>query len=106
MKFLAGQLKSDEFIYLTTPNFFSRANVSLMAMRRNPQPIFPASYKREETVHFHVREYCMSELLSICSEAGLGVFAFYFSDCWDKGSPGLDSMAEDERKNLVIVAKR
>lgn len=94
---LIERLAPSGSLYLTTPNFFSRRNLSWIALRKNPQAIFP---KSNEDAHHHTREFCMSEMFPLIEEAGGTVAAWYFSDCWDH-----DGVDEHELANMIFVVR-
>ncbi len=84
-------------LYLTTPNCFRYGTLAAIAWRRNPQPPLPTS---NSDGHYHVREYCMSELLSAVEQAGGEVCSWHFSGCWDAAD-----LPADELGNLVVTAR-
>jgi SAM-dependent methyltransferase len=93
------------YLYLTTPNFFSRHHLNEIAERMNPQHVFPRGGNAETAYHF--RELCMSELLEFVGEAGGEVAGFYFSDCWEDRELAAElERSPDQRSNLVLVARR
>ena len=75
--FLLRHLKEDGEVILTTPNLFSRSKMRRISKRKNPLELFPASYIRADAPHFHVREYCMSEILSIIEACGGSIRTFF-----------------------------
>ena len=92
-------------LYITTPNVFSRHRLNEIERRINPQAVFPLD--GNEGVHFHHREFCMSELLDFVREAGATVTGFYFSDCWESEEQAR-ALADtpDQRSNMVVTARR
>jgi SAM-dependent methyltransferase len=65
ISFLLKHLTPRGHVILTTPNLFSRGKLQLISQRKNPLPPYPAEYKRDDAPDFHIREYCMSEMLSM-----------------------------------------
>jgi 2-polyprenyl-3-methyl-5-hydroxy-6-metoxy-1,4-benzoquinol methylase len=102
IKFLLKHLTPSGHIILTTPNLFSRGKLQLMSQRRTPLPPYPAIYKRVDAPHFHVREYCMGEMLSMIDEAGGNIEGFFFSGCWD--SPTIREVTPShELSNMCFI---
>jgi SAM-dependent methyltransferase len=97
---LLGRLKPDGYLYLTTPNFFRRENLQKLARLDNPQPWFPRQGGNWDAHHHH-REYAPRELVEIIREAGGGVAAFHYSDCWET-EPNVPMV---EWSSLVVVAE-
>lgn len=102
LKFLLHQLTDTGHTIVTTPNLFSRHKLHLIAERKNPLPAYPIEYGKAEAPHFHVREYCMSEILSMIETAGGRIESFFFSNCWDSPDNS-DMMPENELGNMVFV---
>lgn len=98
-KQLGQLLRQKGFIYLTTPNFFSRANMTRLQNLENPSPMYPPSGGNWDA-HYHFREYSLKELLELVQQARLNVESWYFSDCWDTD---VTKLAECERGNLVLL---
>jgi hypothetical protein len=107
-RFLIRHLSDDGYLVLTTPNFFSRQKLLMMRQRINPQPAFPTGYKVGYSPGFHVREYCMSELLSLIEAAGGIPATFFFSACWDGEplKPADNDVFDDTRSNLMVIATK
>jgi len=105
IKFLLRQLRTGGYIYITTPNIFKRQNVNSIARRMNPLMLYPESYTIDDAFMFHVREYCMGELLNIACSAGGLVAAFYFSSCWDDPLVA-SAMPSHELGNLVVLIQK
>ena len=105
ISFLLKHLTPRGRAIITTPNLFSRGKLRRISERRNPLPPYPVDYKKTDSPHVHVREYCMSELLSMIDEAGGDIEAFFFSGCWDP--PALrDVTPEHERGNMCFIFVR
>ena len=83
LRFLLRHLTDVGRVIVTTPNLLSRSKLNLISQRRSPLPPYPANYGRAEALHFHIREYCMGELLGMVGEIGGEVEAYFFSGCWD-----------------------
>jgi SAM-dependent methyltransferase len=102
MRFLLRHTTKQGKIMITTPNCFSHNKLAMIAVRKNPQPIYPEQYSVKDSPHFHVREYSMGELLELVEQAGGQSQAFFFSDCWD--DPSLRAVIPyAERSNMVVV---
>jgi len=102
LRFLVNQITPDGYVIVTTPNLFSQHKLQAIGSRKNPLPPYPLDYGRAEAPHFHVREYCMSEMLIMIEAAGAKIRAFFFSDCWDPPS-GENTIPEHELGNLFLV---
>lgn len=105
LRFLLEQVDPSGYLVMTTPNYFKAANLRKTALRQNPQPIYSETAQPGRDVSYHVREYCMSELLQFCCDAGGKVFAFRFSSCWDTPEATPD-LPVDQLRNLFVVAQR
>lgn len=105
IKFLLKHLAPDGYVLLTTPNLFSRGKMRLISERKNPLLAYPIDYTQADAPHFHVREYCMSEMLSMVEAAGGRNVAFSFSGCWDPPATR-DQMPAHELGNLFILFQR
>lgn len=90
------------WIYVSTPNFFSRKNLIKISNRENPCSVYPRAGENWD-FHHHHREYEMGELLKFLTQAGLKVRGFYFSSCWDEDP---SHIPDEELGNLVVVAQR
>jgi hypothetical protein len=90
-------------LYLTTPNFFRKENMALIAQRENPQEVYPAGDDNWDA-HHHYRELCAQEMIRFIESAGGVCRAFYYSDCWDEDDP--EERAIHERSNMVFVISR
>jgi SAM-dependent methyltransferase len=102
LRFLLRQLTETGHAVVTTPNLFSRDKLKLISERKNPLPAYPINYGRAEAPHFHVREYCMSEMLSMIKAAGGRIQSFFFSDCWDSFNERGD-ISDHELGNMFFV---
>lgn len=103
---LLSQLREQGILYITTPNFLSRANRRALTDGRNPQPFYPGSDANWDR-HHHFREYTMRELIEVVHAAGGEVYAAYYSACWDHGPDAADGPPPaDQRANLVVLARR
>ncbi len=94
-------LNNQGYLYITTPNFFSKKNRLLMKKWENPQEVYP-SQNGNWDAHHHYREYAQKELFRFIENAGGKVLAFYFSDCWD--SESIEICAE--KSNMVFLIKK
>jgi hypothetical protein len=103
--FLIRHLTDEGYLIITTPNFFSLKNLDLIQRRFNPQPIYPAKYTAQDAPHFHVREYCLNELLQMAEKAGGIPVGFFFSACWDDDQL-CNNLPHELRGNLCIVVRR
>jgi len=103
LKELLNLLNDNGSLYLTTPNFYSKRNLDLIALRENPQAVYPEADGNWDA-HHHFREYCAKELLAMIEKAGGETTRFYYSNCWDneKGS----NYPVEQRENLVFVIER
>ncbi len=101
LKQLLILIKANGYIYLSTPNFFRKANLEKISDKINPQAIYPAGDDNWDAHHHH-REYCLSEMLGFISQAGGQTKAFYFSDCWDNDT----QLTEPEFSNMVFVIQK
>jgi SAM-dependent methyltransferase len=101
LSFLIRGLAPSGFLVVTTPNFFSGANVWRMERLINPQPVLPASVRRGEEVQHHVREYSMSELLLMSEEAGGRPLTYFFSAPWEPTPPESPELGA----NLTVVVQ-
>jgi hypothetical protein len=99
---LLNLLNDEGHLYLTTPNFYRKQNLSLIQARHNPQPVYPGAQANWDA-HFHHREYCLKELLAMIEQAGGKTARFYFSACWDGRA---ENLPMEERGNLVFVIKK
>jgi len=99
---LVARLRSNGFLYLTTPNFLSHAHLEAVASGSNPCAIYPQA-GRNWDAHHHYREYEAVELAQFVKQSGAQIAAFDFSGCWDAPSAQLPA---HRRGNLVIVAGR
>jgi hypothetical protein len=79
---LLSLLTHDGSIYLTTPNFFSKNNCSILNLGINPQHTFPPQGDNWDA-HHHYREYEMIELCDSVVKSGGNAKYAYWSDCWD-----------------------
>ena len=100
---LLDLLNDNGSLYLTTPNFYSRKNLDLIAARENPQAVYPQRDGNWDA-HHHFREYCAKELFEMIEKAGGKTTHFYFSDCW--GDENSLTYPAEERENLVFVIQR
>ena len=101
---LLARIRPAGALYITTPNFLSRANRARIADGLNPQPFYPGSEANWDR-HHHFREYTMRELLDLVAAAGGHVDTAYYSACWDE--PDREGHAHPaQRANLVVVARR
>ncbi len=105
ISFLVRHLRPGGRLIITTPNFFRAGAVDAMARNDNPQPIFPYESGPEDAPHFHVREYCMRELIGYAKAAAGRLEAFFFSSCWDDAAIR-DSRPQHEWSNMVVVVQR
>ena len=103
LKELLNLLNDNGSIYLTTPNFYSKNNLDLIASRKNPQAVYPESDGNWDA-HHHFREYCAKELFQMIEKAGGETSYFYYSNCWDDGKDS--SHPVEQRENLVFVIER
>ena len=105
VRFLLRHLTPSGWIILTTPNLFSRRKLQLISRRRSPLPPCPATYKRGDPPHLHVREYSMGEMLAMIEQAGGKIEAFFFSGCWD--TPKMrETLPPDELGNMFFLFQR
>jgi hypothetical protein len=102
IKFLLKHLNPHGRIILTTPNLFSQNKLQRISQRKNPLQPYPVDYKSADAVHFHIREYCMSEMLSMIDNAGGNIEAFFYSGCWDP-SETRESLPAHELSNMCFV---
>lgn len=103
---LLAQLSETGILYITTPNFLSRANRGALAAGRNPQPFYPGR-EADWDRHHHFREYTMRELIDLVHDAGGEVYAAYYSACWDHDAEvTAEPCPPDQRANLVMLARR
>lgn len=102
LEFLRELIRPQGWLYLTTPNFFRRDNCLRLLQGENPAAYHPRRGENWDA-HHHYREYSMKELICIAKEAGLSVWAFYGSDCWDP--EGLN-LREEEKSNLVLICRK
>jgi len=103
LKELLNLLNESGSIYLTTPNFYSKRNLDLIALRENPQAIYPEADGNWDA-HHHFREYCAKELFRMIEKAGGVTTHFYFSNCWGNGNN--ETLPVEQRENLVFVIQR
>jgi predicted SAM-dependent methyltransferase len=97
-------LKPSGYLYLTTPNFFSRSNCKLLFKQQNPQKLYPKSLDNQDA-HYHHREYEMKELCKIFENSGGQIIYSYWSDCWDELNTE-DQIPNCMLSNLVFLIKR
>ena len=97
-------LKPSGYLYLTTPNFFSRSNCKLLFKQQNPQKLYPKSLDNQDA-HYHNREYEMKELCKIFENSGGQIIYSYWSDCWDELNTE-DQIPNCMLSNLVFLIKR
>jgi SAM-dependent methyltransferase len=103
---LLGLLKSNGYLYLTTPNFFSLYHLQQIARGENPQYTFPRRGEDKNAGH-HFREYGLPELVRFTEDAGGKIVKAEFSDCWeDEHSKQVIAHHHEWRRCLRIVASR
>ena len=105
MSFLLRHLVPGGRLVITTPNFFRTDNMNAIVRRDNPQPTYPYDSGPDDAPHFHIREYCMRELLLYAVQAGGEIEAFFFSGCWDDPS-SLLVRPRDEWSNMLVVVRK
>jgi hypothetical protein len=100
---LLSVLEAEGLMYVTTPNFFAYDRLGKILNRENPQEHF-RQREADKWASTHFREYSMSELFSIVSDAGGKVIRARYSDCWmDDAARSLVSGMPALQSNLVIV---
>jgi len=104
-KMLSRSVKIGGFLYVTTPNFFAKHNRDKISQHRNPQHIFPERFGPADRFHYHIREYTLPEVLEAMQEAGLQVYTFYYSECWEKPE-NIGQRNDDQLQNIVAIAQR
>ena len=104
IKFALSKLKPTGFLYLTTPNFLTPANIRRIHVGRNPNAEFDRYYDNIDA-HQHFREYTPRELVDEVVGAGGVAREVIFSNCWDY--PRFSDVQELMfRSNLVMVINR
>ena len=98
-------LRPEGYLYISTPNFFSRERLEQLAMMRNPQSCYPGLDDNWDA-HHHYREYSMPEMVEIIHAAGGKIQTCYFSDCWDKKKDRHLELHPAERAGLVLVVSK
>ena len=100
---LIALLKADGRLLITTPNFFSAANMQLCLGRENPQQLYPGDAANWDG-HYHYREYGLKEIWRLICEAGGDVKGYYFSDCCDNAQDQAVGQGLGESGTIVLVA--
>lgn len=101
---LLSLLKPNGFLYLTTPNFFSKLNLERIHNRENPQAVMPRRGEDDDS-GYHFREYALYELVDAIQRAGGKVVKAAYSDVWhDDLTKQLLQTTPHLRSNLLIVA--
>lgn len=103
---LISLLKPNGLLYLTTPNFFSLANILKMERFEHPGQLYRRRGKDDKSASMHVREYTLNELIRFSEEAGGKIIKGIYSGAFSKEheNPFLQKMPEYFSNLLILVA--